>query len=677
MPISEIESLLRERIDDLSTQLLMTEPDDDSGLEPFPAMFAQLSLEAGAAGYVDAERIAREMSTIADTPGNSIADRLREGLTRLQAALSAPPMAQSSSLPDENHPEEATPRGNSLADDPELVADFIMESREHLNTIEQRILVLEKEPDNAEAINSVFRGFHTIKGLAGFLEFAPIQEVAHEVETALNMAREGTLAVTSSTIDVILESVDYLSRSIAGIETGVGCARMPGHDRLMERIFALLAASHRTDSTPPDAEGESERDSDQPASSRRPVPDPLEIAAQKAGRKPPLAEGSSVRVDTAKLDYLVDMVSETVIAQSMVRHNRALAVVNDPALQRDLAQLARLTGEVQKTAMAMRMVPIGQLFQRANRQIRDLSRRLGKQVELITRGEDTELDKNIAEELADPLMHMVRNSIDHGIETQQARETAGKSALATITLAAYHRAGQIVIEITDDGRGLDARKILAKAVQKGIAEDNPDLTDAEILRLILEPGFSTAETLSDISGRGVGMDVVRRQVEKLRGRIEIQSRPGSGTTFLLKLPLTMAIIDGLVVSIGSQRYIVPLYSVTEMFRPASGAMFSVQNRQEMVMVRERLLPMLRLHRRFGITPRTEDPCQALLIVAESEGRPFCLLVDDLIGKQEVVIKSLGEGLGKIPGIAGGAILGDGRVGLILDMGGLWSGHACN
>jgi two-component system chemotaxis sensor kinase CheA len=270
-------------------------------------------------------------------------------------------------------------------------------------------------------------------------------------------------------------------------------------------------------------------------------------------------------------------------------------------------------------------------------------------------------------------MHMVRNAIDHGIEPPDARTAAGKSPQATITLAAYHQAGQIVIEVADDGRGLDASKILAKARQKGLIEDGSQLSESEVFRLILEPGFSTADRVTDVSGRGVGMDVVRKQVEKLRGRIEIRSQAGHGTTFLLKLPLTLAIIDGLVVTVGSQRYIVPMFAVREMFRPES--LFTIQNRREMALVRGRLLPVLRLYKRFGLTSQTEDPRQALLIVAETEGQPFCLMVDDLIGKQEVVIKGLGEGLGKVPGIAGGAILGDGRVGLILDMSGLWGAHA--
>jgi two-component system chemotaxis sensor kinase CheA len=369
------------------------------------------------------------------------------------------------------------------------------------------------------------------------------------------------------------------------------------------------------------------------------------------------------------------MVGEMAIAQSLVRHNETLAAASDPRLHRDLAQLTRITGEVQRTAMAMRMVPIGQLFQRTARQVRHLSRKVGKQAELVARGEDTELDKTIAEELADPLMHMVRNAIDHGIEEPDIREAAGKAPRATITLAAYHQAGQIVIEVADDGRGLDVRKILAKARQKALIEDGAHLSESDVFRLILEPGFSTADLVTDISGRGVGMDVVRKQVEKLRGRIEIRSQAGQGSTFLLKLPLTLAIIDGLVVTSGGHRYIAPLFAVREMFRPAAESMFTVRNRQEMALVRGRLLPVLRLYRRFGLVPRTEDPCQALLMVAETEGQLFCLMVDDLIGKQEVVIKSLGEGLGKVPGIAGGAILGDGRVGLILDMGGLWGAHA--
>jgi two-component system, chemotaxis family, sensor kinase CheA len=382
-----------------------------------------------------------------------------------------------------------------------------------------------------------------------------------------------------------------------------------------------------------------------------------------------------VRVETTKLDYLLDMVGEMVISQSLIRHNPNLEAVHDSRLQGELSQLARITGEVQRTTMSMRMIPVGQLFQRTARVVRDLSRKAGKQVELETSGDDTELDKTIAEELADPLMHMVRNAIDHGIETAESRAASGKPPAARVRLAAYHQGGQIVLEIADDGRGLDQEKILNRARQRGLIPDGTQLSESEIYHLIFEPGFSTAEKVTDISGRGVGMDVVRRHVQKLRGRIDIQSQQGAGTTFFLKLPLTLAIIEGLVVTVGQYRYIVPIFAVREMFRPKPEGLATIQGRDEMALVRGQLLPVVRLHKRFGVQPRTEDPCEGLLVVAECEGRQFCLLVDDLVGKQEVVIKSLGEALKSIAGIAGGAILGDGRVGLILDIEGIFRGVA--
>ncbi len=671
---AETESLLRDRIDDLSTRLLIegTEAFGD-GPEHFQAALAELASKAGDAGYGEAAKIAGDLcaNLAGDAAAPPAMHRLQAGLVQLQQALSNAASDSGATLAAVPERPETT---SSLAEDPELIADFIMESREHLTSVEQCLLTLERDPTDADAINSVFRGFHTIKGLAGFLEFTPIQEVAHEVETALNMAREGQLTITPPVIDVILESVDYLSRELAAVESKSRCERLPGHDRLLDQVRALMAekSGDRETAAPETAAPQWELDAAAPPERELEAASQPERDVKKAAAA---AESLSVRVDTAKLDHLVDMMGEMVIAQSLVRHSPTITGASDPRVQRDLAQLTRITGEVQRTAMAMRMVPIGQLFQRSARQVRDLSRKIGKQAELVTRGEDTEVDKTIAEKLADPLMHMVRNAIDHGIETPAAREAAGKAPQAKVTLAAYHQGGQIVIEVSDDGGGLNSEKILAKARSKGLAVDGGHLSENDIFRLILEPGFSTADKVTDISGRGVGMDVVLRQVEKLRGRIEIRSKAGQGTTFLMKLPLTLAIIDGLVVTVGGHRYIMPLYAVREMFRPAAESMFTVRNRQEMVMVRGRLLPVLRLYKRFGLVPRTEDPCQGLLIVAESEGELFCLMVDDLIGKQEVIIKSLGEGLGNVPGVAGGAILGDGRVGLILDMGGLWGARA--
>jgi two-component system chemotaxis sensor kinase CheA len=643
----------------LATQLILDA--GGSRMKEFAGFLFEIERQARLARCDEAAGIASDLSKLlaSGAAPESAGAEIAAGLARIREALSS----ASSDLA----PGAAAPAGPeiapSLAQDPELVADFVLESREHLAAVEQHVLTLDRDPANSDAIHAVFRGFHTIKGLAGFLEFAPIQEMAHEIETILNLAREGKLAITAAVTDVILDGVDYLSGAIAQVESGAPCCPLPGHVRLLCQARCLVADDQ------PAIQGAPTAFSMEPQADAAPPP------AREDTKQPATADSFSVRVDTAKLDYLVDMVGELVIAQSLVRHHRALATLRDPSLERDFGQLARITGEVQRTVMATRMVPIGQLFQRTARQVRDLSRKVGKPVELVARGEETELDKTIAEELADPLMHMVRNAIDHGIETPAEREAACKPEQAKITLAAYHQAGQIVIEISDDGRGLDPQRILAKARQKRLLEDSTKVPDADVLRLILHPGFSTADEITDLSGRGVGMDVVRKQVEKLRGRIEISSQPGVGTTFLLKLPLTLAIIDGLVVAIGKDRYIVPVFAVREMFRPAAESIFTIRGRQEMALVRGRLLPVIRLYRRFNLSPRTEDPCRALLIVAESEGRCFCLMVDDLIGKQEVVIKSLGDGIGKVAGIAGGAILGDGRVGLILDVGGLWGTHA--
>jgi two-component system chemotaxis sensor kinase CheA len=375
----------------------------------------------------------------------------------------------------------------------------------------------------------------------------------------------------------------------------------------------------------------------------------------------------AVKVDTAKLDYMVDMAGEMVIAESLVRHDADFTTLKSQALQRKMAQMTRITAELQKTYMSMRLVPIGPLFRRMSRLVRDLSRQFGKQVQMETAGEDIELDRTIVEELSDPLMHMVRNAMDHGIEPPEERIAAGKAPAARLLLKAQHRAGQVVIEIGDDGRGLDAAKIKAKAVQKGLISPGKELTESETFNLIFEPGFTTAAQVTNVSGRGVGMDVVRRHIEKLRGRIEIRSSLGRGTAFLLKLPLTLAIIDGLVVGVGIERYILPLFAVREMFRPTPETIWTVQQRSEMALVRGTLLPVLRLYRRFNVKPRSEDPAESVLVVTEVEGTCYCLLVDELIGKQEVVIKSLGATFSNVTGVAGGAILGDGRVGLILDL----------
>jgi two-component system, chemotaxis family, sensor kinase CheA len=573
-----------------------------------------------------------------------------------------------------------------LSADRELVSDFILESREHLQTIESNLLRLEKNAGEAEAIHAAFRGFHTIKGLAGFLEFPAIQQVAHEVETLLDRARNFELEITAETIDVVLASVDYLKSCLVELEGALqtGAPFAGGENGELIRRVRLYsdpaqAADRGSGSVPDllqlnsavDEQGETgapgeKADDESPAARETPAAEGEPAARAVLAAAAP-TETRVVKVDTGKLDHLVDMVGEMVIAQSMIQHDPDLASLDRPRLTRNLLQLTRITSEVQKTAMAMRMMPIGNLFRRMQRVVRDLGRKTGKQADLEISGEDTELDRNLVEELADPLMHMLRNSVDHGIETAEKRVARGKPGKGRVVLRASHQSGNIVIEVSDDGNGLDRQRILDKAIANGLLTPGSNPPDSEVYNLIFHPGFSTAVKVTSVSGRGVGMDVVRRQVQKLRGRVEIRSMPGEGTTFLLKLPLTLAILDGLVVGVGAERYIIPLFAVREMLRPARESIFTVQDKGEIAMVRERLLPLVRLYRRFGLEPRSEDPAGSLLIVAENTHRTFALLVDALLGKQEVVIKSLGGYLQDVRGVAGGAILGDGRVALILDL----------
>ena len=694
---------LRRQIEDMALQLVVGEPENCANASAWMRTIEKIS---AAAAREHADPVVRAATVLGETlrvlaqsppdDSSTVYSALQEGVANLQKALEAP----AQEIPSQNM---------SLAQDPALMSDFIVESREHLVNIESQVLTLEREPSNSEALNAVFRGFHTIKGLAGFLELWEVQKLAHEVETVLDRARNSEWTINPAGIDVILASADYLRRWLAHMEAVLRAeaSQAPARDEsLLGKIARLssepgepapagltaLAEAVSPRQVEPDefplapstpaAPGAGENAGEPAAGpaaaaaaaapaamgtgeqSPEPVANPAAAAAPAAGRR---QETMAVKVDTAKLDYLVDMAGEMVIAESLVRNDRELTALKNPLLHRKIAQLTRISAELHKTAMAMRLVPIGPLFHKMARLVRDLSRQFGKQVEMETQGDEIELDRNIVEELADPLMHMVRNALDHGIGTPAERHAAGKPPAARLLLRAHHRAGQVVIEITDDGRGLNRAKIVEKAVQKGLIVSADGLSDSEIYNLIFQPGFSTAAQVTNVSGRGVGMDVVRRHIEKLRGRIEIRSTVGAGTTFLLKLPLTLAIIDGLVVGVGQERYIVPLFAIREMFRPTAETIWTVQQRAEMALVRGSLLPVVRLYRIFHVQPKSEDPLAGVLVVAEVEGQRFCLLVDELIGKQEVVIKTLGEAFKSVTGVAGGAILGDGRVGLILDL----------
>ncbi len=684
------QTAITDRIDELSTRLILDGVATLSSVD-----FEHLGSLAKELGHPRVEAVARRIADSLDLapplPGPDLTRIVSSALLEVRNLLDDPddsPLA----LPSSSHaqpPEEfrsAVLGDHTLAADKELIREFITESAEHLVAIEGQMLILEKDNSATETLNAIFRGFHTIKGLAGFLEFAEIQSLTHEVENLLDLARTCQLTVSPSLVDVVLESTDIVRHELTVIADKLAGKTPPPtrvNRALLDRIRKathgtapegkplpapiLILTANSPQSTPAKLLGPTPCDGEIPHTGE-------DATADRRLQERRVGDSSSVRIDTVKLDQLMDMVGEMVIAQTLIQHSSVLKSARDTTLQRNLSQLARISADVQRITTGMRMVPIGLQFHKTARVVRDLARRADKQIVFESSGEDTELDKSIAEQLSDPLLHMVRNSIDHGIESPEERIALGKDPTARIRVSAYHQSGQIVVAVTDDGRGLDRAKILAKARQNGLVAPGMQLADNEIFLLIFEAGFSTAEKVTDISGRGVGMDVVRRHVQKLRGRIDIQSKPGEGTTFYIKLPLTLAIIEGLVVMVGQQRYIVPIFSVTEMFRPTQDMLSTVQGTAEMALVRGRLLPIVRLHRRFRIEPHTANLTEGTLIVSESEGRSFCLFVDELIGKQEVVIKSLGRRFKDVIEVAGCAILGDGRVGLILDVDGIYRGR---
>ncbi|MDT7041895.1 chemotaxis protein CheA [Candidatus Nitronereus thalassa] len=389
------------------------------------------------------------------------------------------------------------------------------------------------------------------------------------------------------------------------------------------------------------------------------------------------SEAASIRVDTEKIDKLINLVGELVITQSMITDlGERFTLDQLPILQERVLQLERNTRELQERVMSIRMLPIGTAFQRFPRLVRDLASKSGKQIQLVMSGEETELDKTVIEAIGDPLTHLVRNSADHGLELPEDRKAEGKSELGTIRLNAYQEGGSICITVEDDGRGLNREKILKKAVANGVISEGETLPDDQVWQLIFRPGFSTAEKITDVSGRGVGMDVVKRNIEALGGAVTIQTQEGKGSRLMLKLPLTLAIMDGMTVRVGEEQYIIPLLSVTETIQPKRSELQTMAGRGEVVGLRGEWLPVLRLYEAFQVTPVVTDPCQALLVIVESEGKRVAVLVDELVGQQQVVIKSLEQNYQKVGGIAGATILGDGHVALIVDVQGLVS-HSLN
>ncbi len=587
----------------------------------------------------------------------------------------------------------------------EFVQGFVEEAGEHIEAMESVLLEVERDPDATDKIDDLFRPFHTIKGIAGFLNLRDIHSLTHEAETLLDQGRKGKRDVMAGLIDVIFDVVDVLKVQIGEIAGFVAAPHentvpQPPVSEMIGKLRDIIAGRIQIEaggaSTPPakaDEVAEPQAEAPVPEARKQEAGDtkagkPVAPAAQsgsaapsqtaKAPNKKPDAPRAktapatavvdqSVRIDTAKLDALVDMVGELVIAQTQVGASETVAT--DPKLAKDVGQAGKIVRDVQELAMAMRMVPIASTFQKMARLVRDVARKAGKRVELHISGEETELDKNVIQVISDPLVHMVRNAVDHGIELPEQRLAAGKDPKGNVYLSAFHKAGNIVVEIRDDGKGMSAEALISKAIERGVVQPGEELTDQQAYGLIFAPGFSMAAQVTDISGRGVGMDVVKRNIEQLRGKVEIDSEAGNGSVFSMRLPLTLAIIDGMVVEVASERFIIPTITIEQTLRPKPEQITTVQHRGELLKVRGRLIPLIQLGELFGLTGRI-DPFGAMVVITNVDDRQVGLVVEGLLGQQQVVIKTLGERFENLRGVSGAAILGDGKVGLILEVAGV-------
>ena len=580
---------------------------------------------------------------------------------------------------------------DTLPDDTDLdlLGDFLTESHDSLAAAEAALLDLEADPSNEEAVNTVFRAFHTVKGTSAFLGLGRIAAFAHEAESLLSRVRDHEITYTRACAELSLASSDMLRALLdvvrdaashgtpMGVPAGYGALldALATYDPAREDLAVLQAATARADVA--------ESTSVASASVVAAVPTASASAALSgatpSGAAPsgPTSSGAAptrdpggdatIRVRTDRLDRLIDMVGELVIAQSMIAGDTELDVRVQHELARKITHAGKIVRELQDLSMSMRMIELRPTFQKLARVVRDTAVKAGKEVTFSVAGDDVEIDRQLADLLGDPLVHMVRNAVDHGVEGPAEREAAGKKRTGSVRLHAYHASGNVVVELIDDGRGLHREKIVAKAIEKGLIESDKGMSDSEVFNLIFAPGFSTAEKVTDISGRGVGMDVVRRNLEAIRGRIDITSTPGAGTTFAIRLPLTLAVTDGMLVRVGQERYVVPTTNIHMSFRPEPSMLSSVVGRGEVVLLRGELMPIVRLHRLFQVPDANEDPMAGLLMIVGDAERRTALLVDELLGQQQVVAKSLGGTLGKVAGVSGGAILGDGRVGLILDV----------
>jgi len=607
---------------------------------------------------------------------------------------SSPPSKPSDSISSPMGEDQPATTDEELLITPEMKKQFIEESDELLEEVERNLLDLEGDEEQREALASCFRNIHSFKGNCGFFGYSELERLSHKSETVLDLMKTGVIDADGENINVLLKIVDMLRSGVAKVsEEGQG--NIQGCDLLLNLLDDMIPASTKEQPAEPKPIGEIlvERGDATPEAvesaldiQKKPLgeilvdmgktsPKAVESALcqQKKGEKTKKIIRRDIRVDLDKLNELNDLVGELVTAQAMVVKNPDLRGHEFENFEKAAHHLEQISTGLQDVAMSLRMIPVSGLFRKMMRLVHDLSRKSGKKVDLRMKGEETEVDKTVIEVISDPLVHIIRNSVDHGIEPGDEREKIGKDPTGVVELGAKHEGGEVWITVRDDGKGLDRDRILTKAIEKElIEEDEKDIPDEDIFRLIFEPGFSTAKKVTDISGRGVGMDVVRKNIDQLKGRVDVHSIAGEGTTISIRIPLTLAIIDGMLVKSGASRYLIPLLAIKESFRPKPEQITEIPGGQEMVRVREELIPVARLtdvyHLGDGNGCGNLD--KGILIILENQGKSICLFVDEILGQTETVIKGLPGFMGSVQGISGCTILGDGEVSLILDVGGL-------
>jgi two-component system chemotaxis sensor kinase CheA len=529
-------------------------------------------------------------------------------------------------------------------DSDEIRELFHVEARENLDCMEHILLELESQPASRETrLVEMLRAAHTLKGNSAMMGYTGIAEATHRLEDGIQRLKEGTLAISPGRVSAVLAVV--AARRGQRLITARDATARPGSQPILALLTRALAPAPGEPGDARDASGAG-------------------VAAGAVDSRPAESAPGVLRVGVAKLNRLLDLTGEIVIAQGRVDSLLAPAARTDATLAMALWQLHQLQGELQGQVIQARMVPLAPVFRQHVRTVRDLGARLGKEVTLAIEDHEAEVDTSIAEKIRDPLVHMLRNAVDHGLEPAPERRAAGKPACGCITLRAFHEAGAVVIELADDGRGLDGPRILARAVERGLVDAQTSLTEQEVFQLIFEPGFSTAHAVTEVSGRGVGMDVVRRHVHELRGTIAIRSQRGHGTVITIRLPLTVAIIPGFTVGVGDERYVVPMEAVEECIELPGSECGRVE-RCGLLSLRGAPLPVVGLRELFSLGG---EPSERPSVVVLRQGHHHLgLIVDELVGETQAVVKPLTAGLRNVPGVSGSTILGCGRVALLLDV----------